>query len=545
MTWQAFAFRAVVSNRKQATRFITLPLEIEQFVDHAATNTGRLNIKSHSKYQITLPHASALVESLRAFGYSLETAVADLIDNSIAANANSVRVTFKWEGRNSSVSITDNGHGMSPEELTEAMRPGTTGPLASRSPKDLGRFGLGLKTASFSQCRRMTVVSKCKESQFALRCWDLDYIAETGEWRLITADNVDRSDSFVNESSISNKGTIVIWEKLDRIAGDVDPDDEAAYRRFLAGVDSTRTHLGMVFHDFIENRRLKIWINEREVDAWDGFLKNESATRALPPENLVLNTQTITITPFVLPHHSKLPPEVHKRAAGPRGWNAHQGFYVYRNNRLLVSGDWLGLGFQKEEHYKLARIQVNLPNTLDDEWEIDVKKSRAKPPGVLRSDLTRIARLSRSKAVQVYRHRGKVTARKNAQEDVFVWTQKRRAGRIAFAINRDHPSIQPLFDSVSDNQLVEVTLRIIEETLPSAHITIVASEHGNNIASPFEELTLEEFKSMISPLYKSFVSHGYTTRESFERVASIEPFSLLPEFLQLYKESIGVDHDET
>lgn len=483
-------------------------------------------------YDITQPEPAALVESLRAFGYSLKAAVADLIDNSISAGAKNVWLRFEWDGADSYVIIKDDGAGMTEQELISAMRPGSRSPLEERSPKDLGRFGLGLKTASFSQCRSLFVFSRQAGESLVSRCWDLDYINASREWRLIKKFE---SDPLLDaDESLEHPGTVVIWRKMDRVVGLSKPDDNTAYRQFLEAVEEVKNHIAMVFHRYLEKQPgLKLWINERAVEAWDPFLKNEKATQELPPEKLFCNGKLVTVAPYVLPHQSKIPPDTHRKASGPAGWNAQQGFYIYRNERLLVAGEWLGLGFQKEEHYKLARIQIDLPNSMDSDWQIDVKKSRAKPPGPLRDDLKRIARRTREQAVQIYRHRGKVTARRASQQDVFLWQQKTRHGKYFYQINRDHPLITEAVQSAG-KAVVEPMLRMLEETVPSAHIMITSSEEPEKVSSPFENCTFESVRNLIDSLYHSFRRSGCSHEDALLRMHTIEPFNHRPELLEIF-----------
>jgi len=490
------------------------------------------------EYEITQPEPAALVESLRAFGYSLPTAVADLIDNSISAKAKNVWVHFEWNGADSYLLIKDDGGGMSEAELVTAMRPGSKNPLEERPPKDLGRFGLGLKTASFSQCRKLCVVSKQAGTAVATRCWDLDYINATGEWRLLKIFKPDPLE--LTGQTLDDAGTMVLWEEMDRVVGNnARVDDTNAYNRFLEAIEEVRDHLGMVFHRYLEKPAgLKMWINDRQIKAWDPFLKNEPATQELPLEKLFCGDNSLTVVPFVLPHQSKISQEIHKTASGPAGWNAQQGFYVYRNERLLVAGDWLGLGFQKEEHYKLARIKIDLPNSMDNAWQIDVKKSRAKPPGYLRHDLKRIARLVRERAVQIYRHRGKVTARRSSQEHVFLWEQKTRHGKYFYVINREHPAIQNAFLSMGESSL-EPILRMLEEMIPSAHIMIACSEEPHKMSSPFEYSSYKDVRPLIELLYVSFQDGGCEEEDIFARLSSIEPFNSKPEFIEIYRNEKG------
>jgi hypothetical protein len=485
-------------------------------------------------YDIAQPEPSALVESLRAFGYSLRTAIADLVDNSISANARNIWIRFDWQGPDSFILIKDDGIGMTEAELVSAMRPGSKSPLEERPQKDLGRFGLGLKTASFSQCRRLSVVSKRNSSSLVTRCWDLDYINNSGEWRLLK--KLDDDPLKKSQETIDTAGTIVFWEKMDRIVGNTKADDNAAYKRFLEAIDKVKKHLSMVFHRFLDKpSQLKMWINGSPIEAWDPFLTSEKATQELPSEKLFCNGHQLIVTPYVLPHKSKISDKTHASGSGPSGWNAQQGFYVYRNERLLVSGDWLGLGFQKEEHYKLARIMVDLPNAMDSAWQIDVKKSRAKPPGDLRNDLKRIAKLTREKAVQIYRHRGKVISRKSARDDVFLWEQKAKQGKYFYSINRQHPVIIGAYNIIGKENL-EPVLKMIEATIPVAHITYTSVEEPEKIANSFDTKPYEEVRPIIETLYLSFLNDGKSPDEAFEILASVEPFNNRPELIDIFKE---------
>lgn len=477
-------------------------------------------------YDLVTPEPSALLESLRAFGYSIESAIADLIDNSIAANAKHVWVRFEWDGADSRISIKDDGDGMSEALLANAMRPGSQSPLEVRSPKDLGRFGLGLKTASFSKCRRLTVVSKAKKGKPVARCWDLDYVNKTKEWRLLKA--IEPEPLKLLKETLSDHGTLVLWQKLDRVTPNEQSDDDKAYKRFMEVISHAKQHLEMVFHRYLEHPNgLKIWVNGSPAKAWDPFLKGEKATQELPLEKLTCDGMELSVLPYVLPHQSKMTKDVHNRAAGAHGWNAHQGFYVYRNERLLVGGDWLGLGFQKEEFYKLARIQIDLPNSMDGQWQIDVKKSRAKPPGNLKADLKRIAQLTRDRAVEIYRHRGKVVARQNSQSFVFLWEQKLLHGKYFYAINREHPLVQQAYRSGKKAE-VDSLLSMLEESIPLSHILITSANEPEKFNSPFENAPPEALLNVLRSSFSALVSSGVTTDEAKKRLQTMDPFDLFP-----------------
>lgn len=490
-------------------------------------------------FEIAAPRADAMIESLRAFGYDLETAIADLIDNSISAGAKNVWIEFTWDGPSSILTVTDDGRGMSDEELFLAMRPGNRSPLEERAADDLGRFGLGLKTASFSQCRSLTVISKISGCSTFVRCWDLDYVRETGEWRLLKDAELAPPDLRARLDTIAN-GTTVLWQKLDRVVGEAATDDEPAHRRFLDGFDRVKQHMAMVFHRFLsEPGGLKIWLNGRDTKPWDPYLTNETATQILGRERLMLRGNLVDVQPYVLPHHSKVEQEIHKIGAGPRGWNAQQGFYVYRNRRLLVAGDWLGLGFQKEEHFKLARIRVDFSNAMDTEWDIDVKKSRARPPGLLRNDLRRIATATRSRASEIYRHRGKVIGREASGTHTFVWLRKVRHGKMFYEINREHAVVKELLEEAGGKQ-AELTalLRLIEETVPVPYVVMNNAERPDSHAAPYEGAPTAELAALLKLIIEALLRDGLTPKQVRERVVVLEPFSLYPEVVEATIESI-------
>ena len=322
---------------------------------------------------------------------------------------------------------------------------------------------------------------------------------------------------------------------MDRIAKGQKVDDETHKRFFHARIEGVEQHLAMVFHRFMESKkRLRVTVNDNEVIPWDPFLKNEKATQQIGDEKIAIFQTRISVVPYVLPHVSKLTPEKHERAAGPRGWNQQQGFYVYRNERLLVPGDWLGLGFAKEEHFKLARIQLDIPNSMDHEWEIDVTKSKARPPDALRQDLKHIAAVTRRKASEVYRHRGKVQARKTSQEFVFVWQQLLKHGKYFYKVNREHPLIKQALKT--DKKLIEQLLRMIEETVPVPLLAITNSEHPDRHAAPFEAALQKEVIELLKRIYQAMLESGIPRATAIERLRVMEPFDDYPELVHSFAE---------
>jgi hypothetical protein len=419
------------------------------------------------------------------------------------------------------------------------MRMGTLSPLLVRDAKDLGRFGLGLKTASFSQCRRLTVRTKNAAGEAAERSWDLDHVGATGEWRL-----VEFSDEVVDELCKPLEqypsGTAVVWQLCDRIVpANVDVSDDRAQRRFLEHAEGVIHHLALVFHRFIDGvPSVTLSVNGNKVKAFDPFLSHDKATQMLTEETLRIHDEPVVVRPFVLPHHSKLSQPTYERAAGRRGWTQSQGFYVYRNRRLLVDGDWLALGLRKEDHYKLARIQIDLPNTLDADWQIDVRKARATPPSALRERLLQIAQLTRTQASNVYRHRGARLTSALGQTLTLLWERKISHGKPRYELNREHFAIRRLTEVENCTPAnVEAVLRLIEETVPVPTISIDATEYADQQREPFERSDTTELIRLGTELTAAMRSAGATPEEAVARLAAFEPFNKLPHLVQMILEN--------
>ena len=248
---------------------------------------ARSDSMADDSFEVVSPRADHLMESLRGTGYSLPGAISDLIDNSITAGARNVWVHFHWAGAGSWVSILDDGCGMSEAELVDAMRIGSRSPREDREASDLGRFGLGLKTASISQARSLTVATHTAAAEApSVRQWDLDHLASVGEWQLRRIP-IEGLESRAEPLSELAQGTLVVWEKLDRLVGDVGSDDERARGQFLESLQAVEKHIGMVFHRFMAGRQsVSIWLNDREIVPWDPFLTDEDATQQLAMESL-------------------------------------------------------------------------------------------------------------------------------------------------------------------------------------------------------------------------------------------------------------------
>lgn len=476
------------------------------------------------------PEASSMIETFRAIGYSVEAAIADIIDNAISAGAKNIRVDYEWNGESTTISVIDDGCGMTNNELINAMRPGSRNPLDIREQKDLGRFGLGLKTASFSQCKKFSVISKTESGEISWWCWDLEYVNQVRSWQLV---KYYPDESFLDKIKPLTKGTAVIWWNIDRLTKGTQTDSTEAMDKFMKAMDGVKKHLAMVFHRFI-NEGLKIYFKDRAIEPWDPFMIGVEGLQL--KADVFLDNRKIMIKGFVLPHRSKLTAEQYNYGKGPKdSWTAHQGFYVYRNKRLLVAGDWLGIGnFKKEVHYDLCRIQIDLPNHCDDEWQIDIKKSLARPPLKFREQILSVAKDVRAQAIEVYRHKGKIIKRKHSQnEDQFLWEEYKRHEKRYYKLNRNHPVLKQLLESTGNYKSeIEKALRFIEETIPVPLITLKENENEVPHGQPFEGTNHDLVQVTMKAMYQNLIRQGKNDEQAKSIVLSIEPFNFYPQYIE-------------
>ena len=478
-----------------------------------------------------VPEASSMIESFRSVGYNLETAIADIIDNSISANSKNIYLNSVWHGSDSYITVLDDGTGLNREQLIEAMRPGSKNPLESRSDKDLGRFGLGLKTASFSQCRRVTVISKSEGYNAVYLTWDLDFVGFSGKWLLLNY----CPEEFINSLDNMKRGTMIIWTNLDRIIpSHTIETDKKTHDKFLSQMENVHKHLSMTFHRFIEDRDFVLHCWGSPVKPWNPFLITESATQGFANQSLGDGAE---VKGYVLPHKDKISEETYRYAEGTKGWNELQGFYVYRNKRLLLAGDWLGLGrprFRKEEHAKLARIQIDIPNTLDADWQIDIKKSTARPPQKCADALEAYAKSVRSRAVEVYRHRGKVVQMQPGSKYQPLWQEKKKGDKWYFIVNREHSLISEIKKmAISDpDKAIDTLLKFVEQTIPTKASFIKESEEAEKQAQPFEGVNRDLLVNMIKAIAETQRIEGKSKEQIISLLSNMEPFARFPELVQ-------------
>lgn len=448
------------------------------------------------------PSAACLSASMRDIGYSLETAIADLIDNSISAGASKIEIICDVASTSPAVVILDNGGGMTEDELLVAMRHGTHNPGLIRSSHDLGRFGLGLKTASFSQCRSLTVVS-IKQGLISGAEWNLDRIDASDDWLLSILEPAE-IEALPHIGLLGDTGTVVIWRELDRLM-----EYEVGLRRdeiVHEKLDAVGRHLSLVFHRFLSGEikgysKLSLSINGRPITAFDPFCRKNPATQILPEEVVHIGDAQVRLQPFILPHHSRLSATEYDFYQDRSEFISNQGCYVYRNGRLMAWGDWFRI-VPKGEATKFARVQIDFPNSLDEDWTIDIKKSRARPPHAVRERLRQILTKVTARSVSVHRGRGQKLFQDTQAP---FWERFADHGGIRFTLNYQHPVIASLASRLlpDDAALFRTLLDSVAASLPVEMIYSDYSTHPREINQKVqdESQTMERLRSLHEVLY--------------------------------------------
>lgn len=415
-----------------------------------------------SKSFVLKPEAKTLLHGIRAIGYDFATAVSDIIDNSISADATKIDIDSNPYQDEAFLAILDNGCGMGREELKNALRLGSNRDDVIDDAFQLGRFGLGLKSASFSQCKRLTVASKKTNRINALR-YDLDQITSENEW-VINELSDEELESLPNIDILKSydSGTLVIWEKFDKVeisAGNFE-------RSFRNLVDVTKKQVEMTFFRFWDD--IEFDFNGSRIEKRDPFLKSNPKTQKARPANIPCGDYIVHVQPYALPHSNILTNEDKKLLGNTDDLEENQGFYVFRNKRLIIKGSWLRMGIKRELN-KLARIQIDIPSGLDEEWSLDVKKSTAKIPDKIKQNMEVAISdvLKRSRTTNKYP--GKLESAKNNTLWQLIKTQD---GSQKIVLKKNNITIKRFRSTLDDNQklIFDDILDSIEEMIPKYQI---------------------------------------------------------------------------
>ena len=467
------------------------------------------------------PSASSLSASMRDLGYSLETAVADLLDNSISAEATVIQIFCDLTQDSPVLAVIDNGKGMNADQIVEAMRYGSSVPAEQRLPGDLGRFGLGLKTASLSQCRCLTVVSAQNNVLHSAE-WNLNLINEKDDWLISVLDDEEIWKlPFVEK--LGKNGTLILWRDMDRLLEDVTGLKQ--HEVINEKLDALGKHLSLVFHRYLSGeirgrKKLIVFVNGHILEAFDPFCRSNSATQRLPKETILIDGTSVKMQPYILPHHSKLSATEYDYYQSRSDFISNQGAYIYRDGRLMAWGDWLRL-IQKGENTKLARVQIDFPTKLDESWTIDIKKSRANPPLQVRNRLKQVIGIISDRSTTVHRGRGKKLF---DEIKTPVWERYADQGQIRYTLNRRHPLLVALETNLEDGarNSLDILLEAIVASLP---VEMIYSDCSTDLKDVKQsQVTEDEVIDKLEALKDVLFNGKEVDAESFREVINSTRF---------------------
>lgn len=464
------------------------------------------------------PPGPQLMESMRSVGYTLESAVADIVDNSISAHATTVRVFFS--SSDAYVAFVDDGEGMSEDQARHAMKLAGASPRTARDPYDLGRFGLGLKTASLSQCREVTVVSKQNGVTVGVR-WNLDYLIESGRWSLLVLSDEEISHlPCIAELGSLASGTVVLWRDLDQLIGALGNTARALDQQMIG----VRDHLSLVFHRYLSGehgRPFSILLNGVALRQIDPFLTSHPSTQVGPLESFTVEGERIELRPYTLPLLNKLSAADRERALIAGRLRDSQGFYIYRAMRLVIWGTWFQIA-RKDDLGKLARVKVDIPNTLDHLWALDIKKSAAIPPPIIRSALRRVIDRIVTPSRNVHLYRGRIEAEQDRV--VRTWRLIRDRDSFRYEINREHPVLSTLTSELAPSELraFERILSLLEASFP---IEDVYNRLGQDEVHEVSGLDEESLETLARAVWEVSKSDGGSPDDFIDSLALAEPFN--------------------
>jgi hypothetical protein len=493
------------------------------------------------KYQATNPNPASLLSSLRDIGYNIETAIEDLIDNSITAKSIKIEIRMIWNKGNPWMAILDNGHGMSSLDLIKAMTLAGHNPLETRHKDDLGRFGLGLKTASFSQCKQLTVITFNNGSLSAAEI-DLEEVNKNIDkgFRVGVLEDEDikaLSLSLLNdqfpEFLASKKGTLVLWQKMDRI--DHFDHIDTRQKKFNSMRSSVKDRIQITFHRFMKqengNPKIEIIFNKDALQHFDPFNTKNLKTRELSEKTLKLENKKILAQAFILPHHS-VGEDEYKKYALPGGYFMNQGFYVYRNRRLISRGTWLRLT-HRSELTKLVRVRIDIPNSLDDLLRVNVMKSSLIFPETIKEQLNQVLEQITKAGIQVFRKRAQRVITEIREP---MWVRTKNDGKIFYQINQDSRLISSLTEDLNEEQFNKFSLLIksLESCFPTMPFFNDLANNPNELEQP--TISEEELFRVIN-IFKSDIEDNMYDINS---ILKIEPFASNKELTKRILNDLGL-----
>jgi hypothetical protein len=456
------------------------------------------------------------IKSISEQGYSLSTAVADLVDNSVTAGARRVELLINANVSPLRLYIADNGHGMTGDELTANMRFPSADLDAGRAGNDLGRFGLGLKTGSFSQSRRCTLISAKARMPYQARTWDVEYLKETKDWTLII-DSEDATKKYIEDfdaissdfharSSEFVPRTVVIWDnlyKLERLKKQSEINDE---------LEELRSHLGLVFHRFLQSGKLEIRLNNSMVTGFDPFPLNADGVQQISENYWQTADAYVRFQGIILPKRAAVEVKEPDSLWAPAGKSLDecQGMFVYRNERLISYGLWLR-AIPKAIWLQFARIKIDITNINDSEFHINVAKSSLKLPFGLKRAMAEMVTYVAGQASKEYRERlaSGVIRNPAARNGLSLIARESTAAGPVLRINHDFELIRQLENQLNPAQveMLKTITGLFEKKLNQVWKGDAAS------SSEIEDGFTDQDKQKIIRLKKYYEEADYSPEE--------------------------------
>ena len=430
-------------------------------------------------FEDATPNAEFLIKSIAEQGYSLETALADLIDNSVSAEADKIEILVDLEAEPFTLYLADNGQGMDEKTLKSSMQFPSSSPETNRFSSDLGRFGLGMKTASFSQTRRFTVLSRLKgQKEYIARTWDVGLL-KNKPWKLLVNKNDEIEEIVANYQKLSSEcvssydefcpNTIIVWKGLHKFENYLEEKNkQIALKKELNEV--TSEYLELVFHRFMERKEspLQIKVNNRILTPFNPFPTNENGFRSIEGKQRTFGSDQIKIEGFVLPSRSinETKKQLTCWTTRNRSLTDMEGIYVYRLDRIILFGGWNGI-IKKAPRLQLARLRVDIGNSADHLLHLNVAKSQVIIPHDLKKAFEKYIENLKVEAEREFYNRGikKFSGGKTQNNQLFSRVSTNKGTMLE--ISSDFPLLNSLRVDLTKDQLgrLKVLIKAINTTV--------------------------------------------------------------------------------
>ena len=475
-----------------------------------------------------------IVKTLSYSGYTLKSALADIIDNSIGANATEIKINFNFDSMTNidtwNVQIIDNGHGMNSKELEQAIKMGSCNMDDERSKSDLGRYGMGMKTASFSQADYFQVTSKRENEKITSKAIDKRIIEDSNSWI-----GLDYDDS-VDERLITSHGTIVEWKKLRFIENNSNPEND-----MIEKIKEVVDYVGMIFHRFIESKKVVIRIQDLPVEPWDPCFVGDLRTNIIYNQPYKYNDELINIKACILPSSKQLSLEEEEKQFKNDSLK-YQGFYVYRNDRIIIPGGWLNINkLSKHSKYNCVRISVDINSKLDSIFDVDFLKTKIIFPKSINEHLKYIADTARSQAKERIIKTGLGNAKMLKDKDKNVWNVKESKDGLEYSINFEHPLINEYIKDIPKDNLDNINklLKLLVSTVPK-----IMTDIKTNVVSNYSDKDIEsQIETIRKKRIGANINEFMNNPEKFDNnikneLIRMEPFNKHIEIVELYFEKL-------